>query len=83
MSGTSLAHQLGAMEIRFVSTLTPDDEDQLAPVLLNAITALLDHSDLPYTLRIQTSSETVLQHSHPAVTPAPARSSRGPFQYSS
>ncbi|HSL22774.1 MAG TPA: hypothetical protein VK886_14675 [Vicinamibacterales bacterium] len=70
--GTWLAAFTGAMDIRFVSTLTPDDEDHLAPVLLTAVTALLDHSELAYTLRIKTSSEAVFHHSHPAVASAPA-----------
>jgi hypothetical protein len=55
------------MEIRFVSTLTPEDEDQLAPALLAAVTALLDQSALAYTMTIHTSSEAVFHHTHPLV----------------
>jgi hypothetical protein len=55
------------MEIRFISTLTPEDEDQLAPALLAAVTALLDQSALAYTMTIQTSSESVFHHTHPLV----------------
>jgi hypothetical protein len=54
------------MEIRFVSTLTPEDEEQIAPAILTAITALLDQTGISYTLRLATSSEKVFQHNHPA-----------------
>jgi hypothetical protein len=54
------------MEIRFVSTLTPDDEEQFAPAILTAITALLDQTGISYTLRIATSNEKVFQHNHAA-----------------
>lgn len=62
------------MDIRFVSTLTAEDEDRLAPTLLRAITALLDQASLAYTIRIETTGEKVFQHHHPAVAvrPAPA-----------
>ncbi len=56
----------GAMDIRFVSTLTSDDEDLLAPMLLNAATSLLDGLPLAYTLRIETTARTVYQHHHSA-----------------
>jgi hypothetical protein len=64
------------MDIRFVSSLTPDDENELAPALLNAVAALLDRVEFAYTLRIETTGAQVLQHSHPAVRHAqklPAR----------
>jgi hypothetical protein len=64
------------MEIRFISTLTPEDEENIAPALLRAAAALLDQTGIAYTLRIETTSEQVFQHNHPAVTDAgssPAR----------
>ena len=54
------------MEIRFVSSLTADDENDLAPVLLRALTALLDRTQIAYTLRIETSGNQVYQQSQPA-----------------
>jgi hypothetical protein len=54
------------MNIRFVSTLTADDENQLAPGLLKAIAALLDQLPIAYTVRIETTGAQVLQHSHPS-----------------
>ena len=53
------------MEIRFISTLTADDEGQMAPALMNAVTALLDALPIAYTLRIETLGAQVFQHTHP------------------
>lgn len=55
------------MEIRFISTLTPEDEESLAPALLRAASALLDQTGIAYTLRLETTSEKVFQHNHPSV----------------
>ena len=52
------------MEIRFVSSLTAEDENSLAPALLKAIGALLDQLPIAYTLRIETTGAQVVQHSH-------------------
>ena len=49
------------MEIQFVSSLTPDDEDNLAQPLLQLLCALLDQLPIMYTLRIQTASGTAFQ----------------------
>lgn len=52
------------MDIRFVSSLTPEDEERLAPALVQAFGALLDQFPIAYTLRIETSGARVFQHSH-------------------
>lgn len=52
------------MEIRFVSSLTAEDENSFAPALLKAIGTLLDQLPIAYTLRIETTGAQVLQHSH-------------------
>ena len=69
------------MEIRFISSLTPEDENAFAPAVLKAVVALLDQLPIAYTLRIETSGSQVLQHAHPAVgeTPAPFRHSSSRF----
>ncbi len=54
------------MNIRFISTLTADDENQLAPGLLKAIGALLDRLPIAYTVRIETTGAQVFQHTHPS-----------------
>jgi hypothetical protein len=56
------------MEIRFISTLTADDEGQMAPALMHAVTALLDALPLAYTLRLETLGAQVFQHTHPSPT---------------
>ena len=52
------------MEIRFVSSLTAEDENYFAPALLKAIGVLLDQLPIAYTVRIETSGAQVLQHTH-------------------
>lgn len=55
------------MEIRFISSITPDDEARVAPPLIDLISALLDSLPVAYTLRIETSGGTVLQRTHPTL----------------
>jgi hypothetical protein len=57
------------MDIRFVSTLTAEDENALAPAILSALGALLDQFSMPYTVRIETTGAQVFQRIHPACQP--------------
>ena len=52
------------MEIRFISSLTAEDENLFAPALLKAVSALLDQLPIAYTMRIETTGAQVFQHSH-------------------
>ena len=52
------------MEIRFVSSLTAEDENFFAPALLKAVAALLDQLPIAYTVRIETTGAQVFQHAH-------------------
>lgn len=52
------------MDIRFVSSLTAEDENFFAPALLKAVGALLDQLPIAYTLRIETTGSQVFQHTH-------------------
>ena len=54
------------MNIRFISTLTAEDENHFAPALLRAIGSLLDQLPITYTVRIETTGAQTFQHSHPA-----------------
>ncbi len=54
------------MEIRFISSLTAEDEDLFAPAVLKAVSALLDQLPIAYTLRVETSGAQVYQHTHVA-----------------
>jgi hypothetical protein len=49
------------MEIQFVSSLTPEDEENLAQPLLKLLCAVLDQLPIMYTLRIQTPSGIAFQ----------------------
>ena len=50
------------MDIHFISSLTPDDEDRLAPALLEALKPMLGLMPIAYTIRIRTASNSVYQH---------------------
>ena len=49
------------MEIRFISSLTAEDENAFAPALLKAVGALLDQMPIAYTIRIETTGAQVFQ----------------------
>jgi hypothetical protein len=55
------------MNIRFVSSLTPEDESRLAAAIVVVARGLLDQFHLPYTIRIETADGQCLHH-----TSAPA-----------
>ena len=57
-----LQGSLRRMDIHFISSLTPDDEDRLAPALLEALKPMLGLLPIAYTIRIRTASNTVYQH---------------------
>jgi hypothetical protein len=83
------------VEIHFVSSLTIDDENHLAPALLQAVAALLQASPLAYTIRIETAGGEVFEHQHapgtdvdsvisqpaPHRLPAATRATVMPFRY--
>jgi hypothetical protein len=52
------------MDIRFVSSLTAEDENFFAPGLLKAIGAILDQLPIAYTIRIETTGSQVFQHTN-------------------
>jgi hypothetical protein len=64
--GRAIAQLPCSMDIRFISSLTPEDESAFAPALLKAVGALLDQLPIAYTLRIETTGAQVFQHTHPA-----------------
>lgn len=49
------------MNIRFTSSLTPDDENRLAPVVLQAVGTILNALPIAYVVRIDTSDSQVYQ----------------------
>lgn len=74
------------MDIHFVSTLTPDDEERLAAMVLETAKALLACFPISYTLRVRATSDKVLEHRQstslpptgrlPRIRPAKAQASR-------
>jgi hypothetical protein len=57
------------VEIRFISSLTPEDENTFAPALLKAVGVVLDQFPIAYTVRIETTGAQIFQHSHAARDP--------------
>ncbi len=55
------------MDVRFISSLTAEDESTFAPALLKVVSAFLDQFPIAYTLRIETSGARVFQHTHPSL----------------
>jgi hypothetical protein len=53
------------VNIRFTSSLTDNDENMIAPAILNAVVSLLDKLPIAYVIRIDTSDSNVYQHSRP------------------
>jgi hypothetical protein len=64
-TGTALALQSCLVNIRFTSTLTPEDENSIAPALLRALSSILDLMPIAYVIRIEASDAQVYQHSRP------------------
>ena len=54
------------MDIRLVSSLTDDDEDRFASVLLNTMDDLLSQMAVAYHVRIDTTAGTVMQRTRAA-----------------
>jgi hypothetical protein len=52
------------MDVRFVSSLTDEDENRVAQSLISAVDALLGHFPLAYAIRIETTGGRVYQHTH-------------------
>ena len=65
------------MNIRFTSSLTPEDENAIAPALLAAFSAILDLLPIAYVIRIETSDAQIYHHrgdgSRPARDELPGR----------
>lgn len=58
------SERLNPMEIRFISSLTAEDENLFAPAVLKAVSALLDQLPIAYSIRIETTGALALQHTH-------------------
>lgn len=72
-SGPETERNRADMEIRFISSLTAEDENAFAPHLLKAVGTLLDQMPIAYTIRIETTGAQVFQHTHAAPEERPQR----------
>lgn len=52
------------MEIRFVSSLTPEDESKVAKAFIGAVAMLLEPFAIAYTMRIETANNQVFDSHH-------------------
>jgi len=66
-------HAEGFVNIRFISSMTNDDENRFASALLNAMDELLRRLPIVYHVRIDTTAGGVLQRSR-AITLPPGES---------
>jgi hypothetical protein len=57
------------VEIRFVSSLTEDDEARFAPAIVKALTYLLAAFPIVYTVRIETAGGRIFQSSRSTIDP--------------
>ena len=55
------------MDIRFVSSLGHEQEEQIAHALIAVLGRLLDDTSVTYALRIRTASEQVFEKRHPTL----------------
>jgi hypothetical protein len=61
------------VNIRFTSSLTPEDENAIAPAILTAVSGILDLLPIAYVIRIDTSDARVYQRSGPNRRSTPSR----------
>jgi hypothetical protein len=66
------------MEIHLVSSLTPDDENRLAPTVLKALGDVLERLPVSYSVRIETAVGNAIHHNHTAVQNVPDETIPGP-----
>jgi hypothetical protein len=57
------------VNIRFTSSLTPEDENLMAQSVMKALTSILDVLPIAYSVRIDTSDLHVYSHSKPNLIP--------------
>jgi hypothetical protein len=65
------------MEIRFVSTLTPEDEERIATLIIEAAKGILAILPISYKLEIKTIANHLCEHEQIGGSPLPAGGSAG------
>jgi hypothetical protein len=64
-------HHSNTVDIRFISSLTAEDEARIAPALAAFLSSFLDSLPLAYTVRIETVGGQVYQRTHPTMLGTP------------
>jgi hypothetical protein len=67
------------MNIRLISSVTPEDEDRFAPVLLGVLAQILEHLSIPFAIRIETAAGHVFERSRLALD-QPRDAAGAPFE---
>jgi hypothetical protein len=66
------------MNIRFTSSLTPEDENAIAPAVLAALAGILDLLPIAYAIRIDTSDSNTYHHRGAADYPSGRQAAQSP-----
>ena len=65
------------MHIELTSTLTQEDENRLAAVVLKALSGMLDMLPISYLVRVETTDQSVIEHVSPGLSSWDSMSSPG------
>lgn len=63
------------MHIELTSTLTQEDENRLAAVVLRALSGMLDMLPISYLVRVETTDQNVMEHVSPGLSDLDSMSS--------
>jgi hypothetical protein len=66
------------VNIRFTSSLTPEDENRIVPALLNAICGFLDLLPVAYVIRVDAADSRVYQRCSPQAAAFPHEAEAAP-----
>jgi hypothetical protein len=56
------------VHIELTSTLTQEDENRLAAVVLKALSGMLDMLPISYLVRVETTDQSVIEHVSPGLS---------------
>lgn len=66
------------MYIELTSTLTQEDENRLAAVVLKALSGMLDMLPISYLVRVETADQSVIEHVSPGLSDGYSMSALAP-----
>ena len=65
------------VHIELTSTLTQEDENRLAGVILKALSGMLDMLPISYLVRVETTDQNVIEHVSPGLSDSGSMTSIG------